>query len=181
MPKAVVLLADGFEEVEAMSIIDVLRRAQIETTVAALHSGPVMSAHSVKVLPDALIDAVNADDFDVVALPGGQPGANNLNADPRVRKLLMQFALKGKLTAAICAAPIVLADAGLLAGKKVTSFPSYQERLKGTDYLVQPVVVDGAIITSRGPGTAILFALAIVERLVNRETALKIKEAMLVT
>jgi 4-methyl-5(b-hydroxyethyl)-thiazole monophosphate biosynthesis len=174
------MLADGFEEVEAIAIIDVLRRAEIDVVVAGLHNGPVTSARKVKVIPDTVIDTVTADDFDMIVLPGGQPGADNLNADPRVKDLIKSFAAKGKLTGAICAAPIVLASAGLLAGKRATSFPSYKDRLGGASYEERPVVVDGDVLTSRGPGTAIAFGLAIVERLVSKERSMKIKEAMLV-
>ncbi len=180
MPRVVVFLADGFEEVEAMAIVDVLRRADIDTVIAGLHDGPVTSARKVKVIPDAVIDAVKADDFDMVVLPGGQPGADNLNADNRVKELLMGFSKKGKLTGAICAAPIVLAGAGLLQGKHATSYPSYKDRLGTVVYEEKTVVEDGNVLTSRGPGTALNFGLAIVARLVNKEKAQKIGEAMLV-
>ena len=180
MPSVAVILADGFEEVEAMAIIDVLRRADIRTIVAGLHDGHVTSARGVKVIPDAVIGTVNADDFDMIVLPGGQPGSDNLNADPRVKDLVRNFAQKGKLTGAICAAPIVLASAGVLKGKRATAYPSYKDALGGATYEVKPVVVDGNVLTSRGAGTALSFGLAIVERLVSREKAMKIKEAMLI-
>jgi 4-methyl-5(b-hydroxyethyl)-thiazole monophosphate biosynthesis len=180
MPRVAVILADGFEEVEALAIIDVLRRAEIETVVAGLHDGVITSARKVKVVPDTVIDTVKADDFDMIVLPGGQPGADNLNADPRVKELLTSFCQKGKLTGAICAAPIVLASAGLLQGKRATSYPSYKDRLGGAKYEEKSVVVDGNLLTSRGPGTALAVGLAIVERLVGKEKAQKIKEAMLV-
>lgn len=180
MPKVAVILADGFEEVEAMAIIDILRRAGIETVVAGLHDGHMLSARKVKVIPDAGIDTITADAFDMIVLPGGQPGADNLNADSRVQRLVKEFAQKGKLTAAICAAPIVLASAGVLKGKKATSYPAYQDRLAGADYQEQTVVTDGNVLTSRGPGTALMFGLALVEKLVGKEQADKIKSAMLV-
>jgi 4-methyl-5(b-hydroxyethyl)-thiazole monophosphate biosynthesis len=180
MPRVAVILADGFEEVEALAVIDVLRRAEIETVVAGLHDGVITSARKVKVVPDTVIDTVKADDFDMIVLPGGQPGADNLNADPRVKELLASFCQKGKLTGAICAAPIVLASAGLLQGKRATSYPSYKDRLGGAKYEEKSVVVDGNLLTSRGPGTALAFGLAIVERLVGKDKAQKIKEAMLV-
>jgi len=180
MPKVAVILADGFEEVEAMAVIDVLRRAGIETVIAGLHEGHMLSARKVKVIPDTLIDAIAADAFDMIVLPGGQPGADNLNADARVQALVKEFAQKGKIIAAICAAPIVLASAGLLKGKKVTSFPSYKDRLTGADYQEHTVVTDGNVLTSRGPGTALSFGLAIVERLIGKEQADKIRDAMLV-
>jgi 4-methyl-5(b-hydroxyethyl)-thiazole monophosphate biosynthesis len=113
-------------------------------------------------------------------LPGGQPGADNLNADPRVRDLIRDFSQKGRLTAAICAAPYVLANAGVLAGRRATSYPTYKDRLGGAMYEEKSVVADGNVLTSRGAGTALAFGLAIVERLVSREKALKIGEAMLI-
>jgi 4-methyl-5(b-hydroxyethyl)-thiazole monophosphate biosynthesis len=180
MPRVAVILADGFEEVEAVAIIDVLRRAKIDTVVAGLHGGYITSARTVKIIPDTEIDTVSVDDFDMIVLPGGQPGTDNLNADPRVKELISRFSQKGKLTGAICAAPIVLARAGVLQGKRATSYPAYKDGLGGAVYEEQSVVIDGTVMTSRGAGTALSFGLAIVERLVNKETALKIKEAMLI-
>ncbi len=180
MPRVAVILADGFEEVEAVAVIDVLRRAGIDTVVAGLHEGPVASARKVKVLPDAVIDTVKAEDFDMVVLPGGQPGSDNLNADPRVKDLIRSFSQKGKLTGAICAAPYVLANAGVLQGKRATSYPSYKDRLGGALYEEKAVVSDGNVLTSRGAGTALSFGLAIVEKLVGGEKAQKIKDAMLI-
>ena len=180
MPRVAVILADGFEEVEAIAIIDVLRRAEITTVIAGLHDGPMISAHQVKVVPDTVIDTVKADDFEMIVLPGGQPGSDNLNADLRVQKLIKEFSVKGKLIGAICAAPYVLANAGVLAGKHATSYPSYKNKLGGAVYEETPVVTDGNILTSRGAGTALLFGLAIVEQLAGKEKAQKIKEAMLI-
>ncbi|HAK58829.1 MAG TPA: DJ-1 family protein [Nitrospiraceae bacterium] len=180
MPRVVVLLADGFEEVEAMAIVDVLRRAEIETIIAGLHDGPIASARKVKVIPDTIIDTVKADDFDMIVLPGGQPGSDNLNADPRVKTLIKSFNDKGKLTGAICAAPTVLANAGVLDNRRVTSYPTYKDRLGTALYEETTVVQDGTILTSRGPGTALCFGLAIAEKLAGKEKARKVKEGMLV-
>lgn len=181
MARVAVILADGFEEVEAMAIIDVLRRAEIETVIAGLHDGPISSARRVRVLADAVIDAIHADQFDMIVLPGGQPGSDNLNKDARVKELLRLFSDQGKPTAAICAAPIVLASAGLLEGRQATAYPSYRDQLGGAKYEEKTVVIDGPIITSRGPGTALAFGLAIVERLAGAERAGKIRNAMLIT
>jgi 4-methyl-5(b-hydroxyethyl)-thiazole monophosphate biosynthesis len=180
MARVVVLLADGFEEIEAMAIIDILRRAEIDVVVAGLHDGDVKSARGVRVIPDTTIDTVKAEDFDMVVLPGGQPGADNLNADPRVRDLIRDFYSKGKLTGAICAAPYVLANAGVLEGRHATSYPTYRDKLGNVSYEERPVVEDGNVLTSRGPGTAMYFALSIVKRLCGDERAEKIKEAMLI-
>jgi 4-methyl-5(b-hydroxyethyl)-thiazole monophosphate biosynthesis len=181
MPRVAVILADGFEEVEAIAIIDVLRRAEIDAVVAGLHDGPITSAHKVKVIPDTNVSTVKADDFDMIVLPGGQPGSDNLNADPRVKELIKNFSAKGKLTGAICAAPIVLASAGVLVGKRATSYPSYKDKLGGATYEEKSVVIDGNVLTSRGAGTALNFGLAIVGKLVSREKAQKIKDAMIIT
>jgi len=148
--------------------------------IAGLHGGYITSARTVKVIPDTVIDTVKADDFDMIVLPGGQPGSDNLNADLRVKEQITSFSQKGKLIGAICAAPIVLAGAGVLKGKRATSFPSYKDRLGGAVYEEKSVVTDGTVLTSRGPGTALTFGLAIVERLVSKEKAQKIKEAMLI-
>ena len=180
MSRVAVILADGFEEVEAIAVIDVLRRAGIDTVIAGLHGGAVSSGRNVMIVPDAVIDAIRADDFDMIVLPGGQPGADNLNADARVKELVKNFSLKGKLTGAICAAPYVLANAGVLAGKHATSYPTYKDRLGGAVYEEMPVVVDGTVLTSRGAGTALDFGLAIVEKLAGREKALEIRDSMLI-
>jgi 4-methyl-5(b-hydroxyethyl)-thiazole monophosphate biosynthesis len=179
MPNVVILLADGFEEVEAMAIVDVLRRAEIEVTIAGLHEGHITSARKVKVIPDTVIDTVKAEDFDMIVLPGGQPGSDNLNADIRVKELIGEFHRRGKLTGAICAAPYVLANAGVLEGRHATSYPTYRDRLGSVVYEEKTIVEDGNVMTSRGPGTALCFGLAIVEKLVGKEKAGQIKEAML--
>ena len=180
MPRVAVILADGFEEVEAIAIIDVLRRAGIDTVVAGLHDGHITSARTVRVIPDTTIETVQADDFDMIVLPGGQPGSDNLNADARVIALIKSFAQKGKLFGAICAAPFVLGNAGVLAGKRATAYPSYKDKLGGATYEEKAVVEDGNVLTSRGAGTALAFGLAIVARLVSAEKAQTIKEAMLI-
>jgi 4-methyl-5(b-hydroxyethyl)-thiazole monophosphate biosynthesis len=180
MSKVAVILADGFEEVEAMAIIDVLRRADIDVVIAGLHDGSVSSARKVRVVPDADINSIRAEDFDMIVLPGGQPGSDNLNADKRVKDLVRDFHRKGKLTGAICAAPYVLANAGVLEGKRATSYPTYRERLGNAVYEENPVVEDGNVLTSRGPGTALYFGLAIVEKMMGKEKAQKIRDAMLV-
>jgi 4-methyl-5(b-hydroxyethyl)-thiazole monophosphate biosynthesis len=180
MARVLIPLAQGFEEIEALTVVDILRRADIEVVLAGLLPGPVASARNVCIIPDTTIDAVNADAFDMIILPGGQPGTSNLNADRRIHALLNEFAAREKLIGAICAATIVLAAAGLLRSTKVTCYPSYRDQLQGGIYVDTPVVSDGTIITSQGPGTAINFGLAIAARLVGRHTADGISKAMLV-
>jgi 4-methyl-5(b-hydroxyethyl)-thiazole monophosphate biosynthesis len=181
MPRVAVILADGFEEVEAIAVVDVLRRAGIDTVIAGLHPGHITSARNVKIVPDTVIDTIRADAFDMIVLPGGQPGSDNLNADPRVQRLVKSFSEADKLIGAICAAPYVLANAGVLQGKRATAYPSYKDRLGGATYEEKTVVVDGRVLTSRGAGTALAFGLSIVEKLVSREKAVSIRESMLVS
>lgn len=177
--KVVVLLAHGFEEIEAFAVIDILRRAEVSVTVAGVGFPPIESARKVSVNPDCLIDDIHADDYDVVVLPGGQPGADNLHANSDVRTLLERFRETGKLTAAICAAPYVLAAAGMLEGKDATAYPSYREQLAGAVYADASVVDAGSVITSRGPATAAEFAFRLVERIKGNEVAEDIRRKML--
>jgi 4-methyl-5(b-hydroxyethyl)-thiazole monophosphate biosynthesis len=180
MAKVVIILAEGFEELEATAVIDVLRRAGIDIVSAGLREGPVSSARNIKIIPDTVIDKIHSDDFDMLVLPGGLPGSDNLNADKRVGDLIRDFNNKGKVTGAICAAPYVLANAGVLEGKHATSYPSFKDRLGNVEYEEKTVVIDGNVITSRGPGTAICFGLAIVEQFLGPDKAREVREAMLV-
>jgi len=170
MPRVLVPLAPGFEELEAVTIVDLLRRAGIEVVTAGLTDGPVRASRGVVVLPDTTLDRVVDDAFDMIALPGGLPGADHLNDDPRVRRILQRTATAGGYTAAICAAPKVLAGAGLLDGRKATGYPGVLDRLHlpRTEVLQRAVVTDGRIVTSRGPGTAMDFALELIERLLGK-------------
>lgn len=165
--RVLVPLAAGFEELEAVTVIDLLRRAGIEVVAASLAPGPVTGSHGIAVQPDADLDEVLNQDFDMIVLPGGLPGATGLAEDTRVLQLLRRQAAARRYTAAICAAPGVLAKAGLLEGKRATSFPGFlaPDSAPGIVLLEDPVVTDGRIITSRGPGTAMDFALALIERL----------------
>jgi len=160
-------LAQGCEELEAVTIIDLLRRAEITVVTAGLDNKPVKASRGVVMMPDVELTAVMDRDFDMIVLPGGLPGADFLDEDCRIQRLLCEMNAKGKWIAAICAAPKVLASAGLLENKKVTSFPGSLEHfdIKGMVYSTAAVVVDGQIITSRGPGTAMDFALTLIELL----------------
>lgn len=164
MARVLVPLAEGFEELEAVTIIDLLRRAGIDVTVAGLANGPVCGSHGITISPDKTLAEALAEEFDMVALPGGLPGSDHLKSDPRLRKLLQEMAASGRFTAAICAAPRALAGAGLLKGKRATSYPGAlgDEDLEAVSYEQAAVVTDGKVITSRGPGTAIDFALALI-------------------
>ncbi|MEW6678418.1 MAG: DJ-1 family glyoxalase III [Pseudomonadota bacterium] len=170
MASVLIPLAPGFEDLEATTLVDLLRRADIEVITAGLHPGLVQGARGMRVQPDAHLDEVLARDFDMIALPGGMPGAENLKNDARIQALLKRLAAAGKYTTAICAAPIALAQAGLLDGRRITSYPGFIDKAPppGATYLADAVVVDGRVVTSRGPGTAMDFALTLVELLAGR-------------
>lgn len=165
MARVLVPLAPGCEELEAVTIIDLLRRAGIEVVSAGLDAGPIKASRGVVLLPDATLDEALEHDYDMVVLPGGGPGADRLDHDPRIESLLKKMARGGKYTAAICAAPKVLARVGLLTGKRATSYPGFIDKMQlpGMTYLSDAVVQDGNVITSRGPGTAMDFALHLIE------------------
>ena len=166
MPKVLVPLAHGCEELEAVTVIDILRRAGIDVISAGLAPGPVRASRGTVIIPDTALDAVLPQAFDMIVLPGGMPGSETLAKDERMLHLLRQMAAEGAYIAAICAAPMALHAAGLLEGKRVTAFPGVLDRLPGQHHDTgEAVVVDGRIITSRGPGTAMDFALTLVERL----------------
>ena len=170
MKTALVLFADGSEELEAVTVINILRRGGVSVTVAGLHSGALRGSRGMVLQPDTTLDEALKHDYDMVVLPGGQPGANNLKADARVIKLVQQMAASARYVSAICAAPAVLATAGLLDGKRATSFPGSLDAFPKVSRQPQAVVEDGKLITSRGPGTAMDFALTLLERLAGKST-----------
>jgi len=170
MANVLVPLAQGCEELEAVTIIDLLRRAGINVITAGLNDQPVRASRGTVLIPDTTLDAVMQHEFDMIVLPGGLPGADNLNSDSRIHRLLKQMTAANKYTAAICAAPKVLATAGLLNGKHATSYPGSIDGIETVDmvYEQQAVVIDGKLITSRGPGTAMDFALTLIEQLAGK-------------
>ena len=171
MARVLVPLAQGCEELEAVTIIDLLRRAGIEVVTAGLDNQPIKASRGVTLMPDTTLDEALKQEYDMIALPGGLPGADNLNQDDRIQTVVKQMANDDKFTAAICAAPKVLATAGVLDGKHATSFPGTLEKLQlnNTTLETHAVVQDGKVITSRGPGTAMDFALALIENLAGSE------------
>lgn len=171
--RVLVPLAEGCEETEAVTIIDLLRRAGIDVTVAGLDAGPVTASRGVVLLPDTVLEEIEGEVFDMIVLPGGGPGSDALDRDDRIRGMLTEQYDAGRYVAAICAAPKVLAHIGLLNGRKATAFPGTLEGEPGGIRLTDaPVVVDGKIVTSRGPGTAMVFTLTLIELLLG-ETARK--------
>ncbi len=180
MPKVAIILAEGFEEVEAVAPIDVLRRAGVEVVIAGLSPEPVASARNVKIVPDTTVDKLNADELDLVILPGGAGGVEKLKKDPRVERLIKAMQEKKRLIGAICAAPTALAKFGVLEGKRATVYPSLMDEIKPAQFVDSPVVEDENIITSQGPGTALEFGLKLAERLVGKEKAKEVASRMLV-
>lgn len=168
MKKVGIFMADGCEEIEGLTVVDIVRRAKLEmTTISITDKKGVTSSHNVTFLTDALASEVDFDGFDAIVLPGGMPGTLNLGASDMVNKVIKKFAGEGKIVAAICAAPSVLGAAGLLEGRHATCHPGFEEKLTGAITSEDAVVVDGNIITSRGMGTAIDFGLAIVDCLTD--------------
>jgi 4-methyl-5(b-hydroxyethyl)-thiazole monophosphate biosynthesis len=180
MSRVLIPLAEGFEEIEAVTIVDLLRRAGIEVRTASLAGREVTGSHDLTVLADVRLDEVDASEYDMIVLPGGMPGTAHLKADPRVVRLLQQFAESGRYTAAICAAPSVLAHAGLLEGRRATSFPGFLTpgSAPGIRLSEDAVVVDGKVATSRGPGTAVPFGLALIELLEGPEARREVQERL---
>ena len=167
MSRVLVPLAQGCEELEAITITDLLVRAGVEVTTAGLDDQPVTASRGITIIPDTSIDTVLNQTFDLIVLPGGLPGADHLRDDENILALLKNHADKGKYIGAICAAPKAVAAAGLLEGKKATAYPGVLEALDNTQIDVKDtaIEIDGKIVTSRGPGTAMDFALTLIELL----------------
>lgn len=180
MARVLVPLAQGCEELEAVTIIDLLRRAGADVVAAGLTDGPVKASRGVVLMPDCALDDVLGDDFDMIVLPGGVAGADNLDADPRIHRLLQRMAEGSRYTAAICAAPKVLLNAGLLDNRVATAYPGIIDGQVAPDTLRpdQAVVIDGSVVTSRGPGTAMDFALTLVETLLGADKRREVEAAL---
>jgi 4-methyl-5(b-hydroxyethyl)-thiazole monophosphate biosynthesis len=173
MAKTLVFLAPGFEEIETLTVVDILRRADVNVTVAGLTSNVIEGKYGLKTVPDKSIDDVSITDFDAVFVPGGNPGYKNLRKDPRVINMVKKASESNKILAAICAGPTVLSDAGVLEGKECTIYPGMEKELEsgGGKPKQDMVVVDGNIVTSRGPATALPFALKLAEMLAGKQVA----------
>lgn len=180
MKSAVVFLADGFEEIEAITVVDVLRRANVKCHICSLSNLDVIGSHKISIKADFKIGEKHFNEYDCLVLPGGMPGSETLKNNSNIIELVKEFNSKDKIVAAICAAPIVFNEANIIKGRNITSYPGVKEQLIGCRYLEDTVVQHNNLITSRGPGTALAFALKIVENLCSKEEVDKLKEFMIV-
>lgn len=181
MKSAFVFFAEGFEEIEAITIIDVLRRADIPTDMVSITGKlAVTGAHDITIHTDLLFEEADYSEAEILILPGGLPGANNLNAHDALKKKLLEFNDAGKPVAAICAAPLVLGGLNILNDKEVVCYPGFESKLLGASISEKPAIKSGNIITGRGPGAALNFALEIVLELKGEELANQLSEGMLV-
>ena len=173
MKRVLVPLAPGFEEIEALTVVDILRRAGAEVVIAGTLEGAIEGRNGIKVVPDTTLDSALKDNYEMIVLPGGKVGTENLKKDKRVERIVKEMHSEGRLVTAICAAPTVLSKAGVTKGFTVTSHPGVREELKGEKISDERVVKDRNIVTSQGPGTALEFAFKLVEVLFGAE---KVKE-----
>ncbi len=179
MSEVCVLFAEGFEEIEAVAIVDVLRRADVDVTTLGVSDRRVTGSHGITIETDRSLAEASSEVWDMVILPGGMPGSTNLRDNPEVQKLLRDQASSGRRIGAICAAPIALGAAGVLEGRRATSYPGFERELSGCCYSEDRVVTDGNIITSRGPGTSLEFALEVVRELKGDDVAGCLRKGML--
>jgi protein deglycase len=180
--RALIGIADGNEDIECVTLIDVLRRAEVEVVVASVEERRMITcARGTRLTADAMLVDVLAQDFDLIVLPGGMPGAEHLAEHQPLAEKVREQAKAGKFFAAICAAPaLALQQYGVLKQRRITCYPAFSDRLSGCTFVDQPVVVDGNCITSQGPGTAMEFALTLVEQLLGKAKRREVAEAMLV-
>ncbi len=179
--RAALILAEGFEEIEAISVVDVLRRAGVRVSMVGIERRDwVDGAHCIRLAAEGEVSDLSAEDLDLLVLPGGMPGARNLAGSGKVKQLLRETAARGAVIGAICAAPIALAAAGLLEGRRVTCYPGFEKELSGGVYTGARVEVDGNIVTGCGPGGALVFALALLESIGLQREAGHLAEGMLI-
>ena len=180
MKKVCVFLADGFEEIEGLTVVDILRRAKVEvSTVSIMDTLDIHGAHGINIKADQMFDEADFSVADMLVLPGGMPGTLHLGQHKGLQNILKDFHNEKKNIAAICAAPSVLGKYGILEGRRACCYPSFEEQLTGAEVVFEPVVQDGHIVTSRGMGTAIPFALKLTEVLCGAKAANEVKESIL--
>lgn len=177
--KVVVYFATGYEEVEALAVVDILRRGNVEVIMAGVTSEQVASSRGITVMMDKLAEQIVYEEVDMIVLPGGLQGVEGLKASPIVTNQLKAFKEQGKWIGAICAAPSILGELGFLKGEKATCYPSFEKSIDGGEYVIEPVVVSGNLITSRGAGTSWHFALALLEVLAGKEKRNEVAKAIL--
>lgn len=181
MKKAIVFLANGFEEMEALGTIDILRRGGIEVTTVSITADPVVTgAHNVPVTANTTLEKATLAGADALILPGGMPGAANLNSSEPVKEALLQQYRDGKIVAAICAAPMVLGGLGLLKGRNATCYPGFEPKLIGANVTGEAVEVSDNVITGKGPGLVINFGLALVAAIKSPAVAEEVAAGLLV-
>ena len=173
-----VFLADGFEEIEFIAPVDIMRRAEIEVCTVGIGKKTVTSSHGIRIESDLIDSELTNEDFDMIVLPGGMPGASNLDKSETVDRYIHMAIEKGKFIAAICAAPFVIGKRDVLSGKNAVCFPGYESELKGANVLDKPVVKDGKIITAKGPGVSLEFGFELVRCLKDLETSKNIRKSM---
>lgn len=171
-------LAPGFEQIEALTIVDVLRRAEINVTTVALTDLQVTTSHGVIVFADKTLMDIESSDYDSIVLPGGMPGSKNLMESDEIINIVKEFNSAGKLVGAICAAPIVLGAAGVLEGKNYTCYPGFEKQITSANYNNLPFIVDGNIVTGIGPGAALSFSLKLVELMKSKALSNEIRAKM---
>jgi protein deglycase len=179
MTRALVPMADGTEEMEAVIVIDTLRRAKWEVVAAGMKKGVITASRGVKIVPDAAFDDVDPSTFDVLIVPGGAKGVENLLKEERLHEAIRRLHRAGKIVAAVCAGPLVLQQAGVLSGCKVTCYPDEAAKITQAQWMNEPVVIDGNIITSQGAGTCFKFALAIISKVDGLEKSQAIARGMI--
>lgn len=178
--KVIVFLANGFEEVEALTVVDYLRRMDILVDMVSItDDNLVAGGHNIKVLTNKLLSELDIKAYDGLVIPGGMPGATNLKNNSHVIEIVQTMHKNNKLVASICAGPIVLAKADIIKGKNITSFPGFEDNFTNAHYKTDPVVIDGNIITARGPYFAVNFAIEIVKYLLGEEASEKLKADIL--
>lgn len=180
MSKIYIFLAEGFEEIEGLTVVDILRRGKLDITMVSMTGVPaVTGSHGIQVTADTVFEDVDFTDTGMYILPGGMPGTLNLGKHKGLINLLKEAHMKNGKIAAICAAPSVLGTNGILEGKRAVCYPGFEEKLTGAQVSYDPVAVDGNIITSRGMGTAIEFSLAIISEFLGEEEARRIAESII--
>jgi protein deglycase len=178
--KTAVLFAEGFEEIEAIAVVDIIRRAKIECTMVSVTGEKIVSsARAISVITDKNIEDINFEEYGVIILPGGMPGTKNLAENKMVEEVILKFKAQNKILAAICAAPMIYGNLGLLKGEKAVCYPGCEDSLKGAEVSKDRVMVSNQFITSRGAGTALEFGLKIVETIKGKEEAENIAKAII--